>query len=92
MKIVTLLGSPRTKGNSAAIAGRFIETAENLGAETKTFALNKLTFRGCQACMACKGKRDHCVLKDDLIEVLDEISDADVLVLATPVYFGATCH
>ncbi len=39
MKIVTLLGSPRTKGNSAAIAGRFIETAENLGAETKTFTL-----------------------------------------------------
>lgn len=88
MKIVTLLGSPRTKGNSAAIAGRFIETAENLGAETKTFVLNKLTFRGCQACMACKGKLDHCALKDDLTEILDEIRDADVLVLASPVYFG----
>jgi multimeric flavodoxin WrbA len=88
MKIVTLLGSPRTKGNSAAIAGRFTETAENLGAETKTFALNKLTFRGCQACMACKGKLDHCALDDDLTEVLDEIRDADVLVLAAPVYFG----
>ena len=88
MKIVTLLGSPRTKGNSTAIAERFIETAESLGAGSNTFALNKLTFRGCQACMACKGKLDRCALKDDLTKVLDEIRDADVLALATPVYFG----
>ncbi len=88
MKIVTLLGSPRPEGNSAAIAGRFIETAESLGAETRTFALNKLNFRGCQACMACKTKLDHCALKDDLTGILDEIRDADALVLATPVYFG----
>ena len=87
-KIVTLLGSPRSKGNSASIAGRFLETAENLGAETKTFSLNKLDFKGCQACMACKNKLDRCALKDDLEPVLDEIRDADVLVLATPVYFG----
>ena len=38
--------------------------------------------------MACKGKLDKCVLKDDLAEVLDSIRDANVLVLATPVYFG----
>jgi multimeric flavodoxin WrbA len=37
--------------------------------------------------MACKTKLDRCVLEDDLAEVLDSIRDADVLVLATPVYF-----
>jgi multimeric flavodoxin WrbA len=88
MKIMTLLGSPRSNGNSAAIAGRFLQTAESLGAETKTIYLNKLKFRGCQACMACKGKLDHCALDDDLTEVLNEIHDTDVLVLASPVYFG----
>jgi multimeric flavodoxin WrbA len=87
-KIVTLLGSPRVNGNSAAIAGRFMETAKKLGAETTTFSLNKLNFRGCQACMMCKDKLDRCALKDDLEPVLDEIRDADVLVLATPVYFA----
>jgi len=87
-KIITLLGSPRADGNSAAIAGRFTETAKKYGAETKTYSLNKLKFRGCQACMMCKDKLDRCALKDDLEPVLDEIRDADILVLATPVYFA----
>jgi multimeric flavodoxin WrbA len=37
--------------------------------------------------MACKIKLDRCILEDDLTEVLDSIRDADVVVLATPVYF-----
>ena len=64
------------------------ETAKKYGGETKTYSLNKLKFRGCQACMMCKDKLDRCALKDDLEPVLDEIRDADVLVLATPVYFA----
>ena len=88
MKMVCLLGSPRPKGNSIAMAARFCETAEGLGAEVTTFALNKLKYRGCQACMTCKTKLEKCVLKDDLAEVLDAIRDAEVLVLATPIYFA----
>ncbi len=88
MKIVCLLGSPRPKGNSAVIAKRFCETAESLGADVEIFALNKLKYRGCQACMTCKTKLDKCVLKDDLAEVLDAVRDSDVLVMATPVYYG----
>ena len=88
MKIVCLLGSPRPKGNSTAMAGKFCETALGLGAEVTTFALNKLKYRGCQACMTCKTKLEKCVLKDDLAEVLDAIRNAEVLVLATPIYFS----
>jgi multimeric flavodoxin WrbA len=88
MKIVSLLGSPRTNGNSATIAKRFTETAKNLGADVRTFELNKLQYRGCQGCYACKKKLDHCVLKDDLTEVLEAVREADVVVLATAVYYG----
>lgn len=88
MKIVSLLGSPRPKGNSTAIAKHFCETAEKRGAEVKIFALNKLKYRGCQACMTCKTKLDKCVLKDDLAEVLDAVRETDILVLASPVYYG----
>ncbi|MDM8525260.1 flavodoxin family protein [Desulfococcaceae bacterium HSG8] len=87
-KIVCLFGSPRPKGNSAAIAKRFCETAEKLGADITTFSLNKLTYRGCQACMTCKTKLEKCVLKDDLAEVLDAVRNADILVMATPTYYG----
>jgi len=88
MKIVCLLGSPRTKGNSSTLAQHFCDAAEKLGATVETFALNKLNYRGCQGCMACKTKLDRCILKDDLEAVLDSIRDADVLVLTTPVYFA----
>ena len=87
MKIVCLLGSPREKGNSATIANRFCDTAEKLGAEVQNFTLNKLEYRGCQGCMACKTKLDRCILEDDLTEVLDAVRETDVLVLATPIYY-----
>jgi len=88
MKIVCLLGSPRPKGNSTFIAKRFCETAENLGSEIQSFSLNKLKYRGCQACMTCKTKLDRCVLKDDLSEILEAVREADALVMATPIYYG----
>ncbi len=88
MKIVAILGSPRNSGNSAFITKRFLEAAGKLGAETQSFALNTLKYRGCQACMACKKSSDKCVLKDDLTDVLDAVRNADVLVMASPIYYG----
>lgn len=88
MKIVALLGSPRPKSNSSAIANRFTETAAARGAEVRTFELNRLTYNGCQGCYACKKGFDRCVLKDDLTEVLAAVQEADLVVLASPVYYG----
>lgn len=88
MKITCVLGSPRKKGSSAAIAGRFARVAESLGATSETFVLNELTFRGCQACMACKGKLDRCAVQDDLTRVFESMGTADIIVAATPVYSG----
>ena len=47
MKVVTLLGSPRANGNTATLANVFNETTEISGADTRTFMLNKMNFRGC---------------------------------------------
>jgi multimeric flavodoxin WrbA len=88
MKIVCLKGSPRSRGNSAVIADRFLAAAAALGAETRGFELNRLNYRGCQGCYACKKKSDRCILDDDLAMVLDEVKEADAVVLATPVYYG----
>ena len=38
--------------------------------------------------MACKTELDHCILKDDLAQVLQSVSQCDVLVMSTPVYYG----
>lgn len=88
MKIVCLFGSPRLKGNSYTLAKIFCDRAQELGAKIQTFTLNKLTYQGCQACMACKTKLDHCILSDDLTEVLKAVAKAEVLVMATPTYYG----
>jgi multimeric flavodoxin WrbA len=88
MQIVALLGSPRSDKNSSTIAKCVLATAAQLGAETRSFELNRLNYRGCQGCYACKQTLECCVLEDDLTEVLDAVKAADVLVLASPVYFG----
>jgi multimeric flavodoxin WrbA len=88
MKIVALLGSPRPKGNSALIARKFVDTAQEMGAAVEVYELNKMAFKGCQGCGSCKTKTDYCVVEDDLTPVYDSIKTADVLVLASPVYFG----
>jgi multimeric flavodoxin WrbA len=88
MKLVTLLGSPRSTGNSSTIAKHLAEAAVKLGAQSTIFELNRLSYRGCQGCYACKKSLDCCGLKDDLTEVLAAVHEADALVLATPVYYG----
>ena len=87
-KIVCILGSPRKNGSTSAIADRFLDTAKQLGAETRSFYLNEMTYKGCQGCMACKGSSEECVLRDDLTDALRAARDCDVLVMASPIYFA----
>lgn len=88
MKIVAVLGSPRPQGNSAGLARQFLAAARERGAEVQEYLLNKLNFQGCQGCRTCKTKSDACILEDDLAPALAAIKAADVLVLASPVYYG----
>jgi len=86
VKITSLLGSPRLNGNCAALLRHFNDTATDLGAEVRFFALPDLKYRGCFGCLACKTKAEKCVVHDDLTEVLESVREADALVMATPVY------
>lgn len=88
MKIVAVLGSPRPKSNSTALARTILDTAKELGAQTEEFVLQKLTYEGCRACETCKTKLDHCVIEDDLTRVLEAVREADAVVFASPNYFG----
>ncbi len=88
MKIVAVLGSPRAQSNSTTLARAFLQGAAGLGAETKEYFLNRMDFQGCQGCGGCKTTSDHCLKEDELSAALEEVKAADVLVLASPVYFG----
>jgi multimeric flavodoxin WrbA len=87
VKVVGFLGTPSTTELSSKIATRFLETAQSLSAQVQIFELHKLNYSRCQVCMGCKVV-GHCVLQDDLTEILETVRDADVLVLASPLRSG----
>ena len=88
MKLVCVHGSPRKAGNSSKIADHLCASIQAKGYTVKSYFLNNLRYIGCQGCMGCKGISEICVLHDDLTEILSEVKSADVIVLASPIYFG----
>ena len=86
-RVACLLGSPRAGGNSDQLARAFCEAAGAAGAEVDMFALRDLAFRGCVGLRHCKTGGQSCGQDDDLIPVLAAVTRADILVMATPIYF-----
>ncbi len=87
-KICILNGSPRSNGNTKALIADFIKGAEAAGNETVCFDLQKMNIHGCLGC--CGGGKDAaspCVQKDDMEKVYPVYKDADVIVLASPMYY-----
>ena len=87
MKVMHIAASPRVESTSTKIAKRFCVRAQKNGADITFYPLEKMNYKGCQGCNACKSGKDRCVIKDDLTPVLDALYDIDVLVVSTPVYF-----
>lgn len=88
MKIVTVLGSPRKRGNTAAV----LEAFERLASE-KQHAIERInavdwTVGGCRGCDACFRALDEpgCAQDDDAAWILEHILAADLVVYASPVY------
>jgi len=88
MHAACLVGSARKNGNTAALASMFHDGLVAGGATVSLHRLGQLRYSGCIGCFGCKTRSDRCVVKDDLTPVLDEVRAADILVLATPVYWG----
>ena len=92
-KIIIIDGGPRKIFNTAAMLQKFAEGASSVisDVEVKTVRLYDLDYKGCMSCMACKIKgraSNICKFKDALTPVLEEIAQADGLVLGSPIYFG----
>ncbi len=84
--VLILSGSPRKGGNSDILCDEFAKGAEKSGNSIEKIYLKDHKIGFCQACYACK-KTGKCVQKDDMEAILDKMVKADVIVMATPVYF-----
>lgn len=85
-KVLVLSGSPRKNGNSDMLCDAFIKGAENSGHLAEKILIQNKKISPCLACYGCRNTH-LCVQKDDMREILEKMVQADVIVLATPVYF-----
>ncbi|HIV02491.1 MAG TPA: flavodoxin family protein [Candidatus Aphodoplasma excrementigallinarum] len=86
MKVLAISASPRTGGNSDVLCDQFLKGAEEAGHESAKIRLGEKHISPCTACYGCI-KSHTCVKKDDMASIQQRMIDADVIVLATPVYF-----
>lgn len=92
-KIIIIDGGPRKTFNTASMLKKVAEGANTVSEEieVKSYRLYDIDYKGCMSCLACKikGKAVNvCKFKDALTPILEEIAEADGLVLGSPNYFG----
>ena len=85
-KVLVLSSSPRKGGNSDTLCDQFIKGAQESGNDVEKIYLRNKRINYCTGCGTCNLQKP-CPQKDDAAEVIDKMVKADVIVLATPVYF-----
>ena len=88
MNIVILNGSPRPHGNTAAMVAAYREGAESAGHKVIVFDVCRMHVAGCLACEYCHTKEQRtCIQKDDMQQIYRALTETDLLVLASPIYY-----
>ena len=82
MKIIGICGSPRDKNTSYMLR----TVLEATGEEYELVNLKDKDIKPCDACEGCY-RSYQCVIKDDMQEIYDKLSKADIIVLGSPTYF-----
>lgn len=86
-RVLILSSSPRKGGNSDSLCDRFLAGALEGGHAAEKVFLRDQDIHFCTGCGACTKGAKKCPQKDDMARVLDQMVRADVIVMATPVYF-----
>ncbi len=88
MRILILNGSPRLNGNTKQMIGAFCEGLETAGHAYDVIDACRMNIRGCLACEYCHGKGGgKCIQNDDMQTVYPLLAEADMLVIASPIYY-----
>ncbi len=87
MKTLVILGSPRKKGNSETLAAMIADHLEQqVGCQTEYLRLAKSDISGCIGCGGCE-KTGLCVVADDMAAIYEQVDEADIIFLVSPIYF-----
>ena len=84
--VLILSGSPRKGGNSDILCDEFMRGAQEAGHTAEKIFIREKKIGYYNACYACR-ESGVCVLKDGMQDVLEKMAWADVIVMASTVYF-----
>lgn len=88
MKVLGIYGSPRREGNTDLLLREFLRGCREAGAEVEEIFLRQLKITPCLEIYACK-KEGKCPIPDDMQPLYDKLAEADVIALASPIFFYA---
>jgi multimeric flavodoxin WrbA len=87
MKIITIFGSPRKKGNTAKVLSMFEGNVERMH-EVERINIAQYKVGGCLGCLKCQERKGEpgCAQNDDALTIFDKMIQADAIVYASPLY------
>lgn len=86
-KVMIISSSPRRKGNSEILCEQFIKGIDKDMYDLEYLNLNDYHILPCLACEYCRQHQNQCIRKDEANIVIEQMIEADIWVLSTPVYF-----
>ncbi|RLC68432.1 MAG: hypothetical protein DRH97_03120 [Chloroflexi bacterium] len=87
-KVLVALGSPRREANSTILAQRAADGARDAGADVELLDLPKMDIKACDGCDACHGRSSKgCIIRDDMQALYPKLRQADIIIMASPVYW-----
>jgi len=86
LKVMGIFGSPRRGGNTDTLLEETLKGTEKEGAEVERLHLTEFTITPCKECHGCD-QTGECVILDDMQKIYPKLLDADVIILASPIFF-----
>lgn len=88
MKIIILNGSPHSNGNTTAMIDAFVDGVKENGHILNIINVCQKRIAGCLACEYChKEGKGTCIQKDDMQEIYPLLNEAEMIILASPIYY-----
>jgi len=86
VRVLGIFGSPRKGGNTERLLEEALKGAEQAGARVDRLRLADLNISPCRECHGCD-LTGQCIIQDDMLNVFPKLLEADILILASPIFF-----
>lgn len=85
-KILAISTSLHVKSNSEILLDAFVKGAKESGNDVEKISLKGKNISFCKGCCVCQ-KTLKCVIKDDAVDIVEKMKNADVILWASPLYY-----